>query len=461
MKKIHGCLSVLLSLCACFLLAACAGKGASEVTPEIVYEPEAQEAAPPLTPEEVTALKSTGEIDKDLSSTAMADVTKQYRYYLRSGRAVITTSLKRGQQYFPYARSVFQKRGLPEDLAYLAIVESGCRADVTSRAGAAGAWQFMKETGASFGLDKDAWTDDRLDIYEATEAAASYLEKLHREFRDWPTAIAAYNAGQGKIRRAMEASGGRNFFEVRERNETLPEKLQLKEETKQYVPRFLAVVKIMRNLNSLNFTLPSEGTPVNVTRVAAKPGTDLKSFSRSLSIDWGDFCLLNKHHQQNAITSAVRDTYVYVPEDRAQQAQALLAARHQGEYAGWRTCRIDKPQTWKKLEKRYHVSAEKLRAVNPGCSLKTGDLVFLPDNAATIALSTRPMQQTQLPQKYSGSGPLRMHTLAANETLYSVARRFQVSPSILMQYNGISDPSSIPAGKVLRIPASGSGLPPE
>ena len=145
------------------------------------------------------------------------------------------------------------KRWTPEDLAYLAIVESGYKPEAFSHAGAAGAWQFMPSTGKKYGLDQDKWTDERLDPYEATEAAASYLQKLYDDFGDWPTAIAAYNAGEGKMQRALEGSGSRNFFEVRERNETLPEKTRLREETKQYVPRFLAVTKIMRNLPQLGF----------------------------------------------------------------------------------------------------------------------------------------------------------------------------------------------------------------
>ena len=117
--------------------------------------------------------------------------------------------------------------------------------------------------------------DERLDPYRATEAAADYLQKLYGDFRDWPTAIAAYNAGEGKMRRAMEGTGTRNFYGVCQRNEMLDEKAQLRDETKQYVPRFIAITKIMRNLPQLGFEpIRPESAPL-VLRFTARPGTDL------------------------------------------------------------------------------------------------------------------------------------------------------------------------------------------
>lgn len=432
-------------LIACLFLTGCAGKKANQVKVEVAFEPEAIKE-PALSPEEVACLKSTGEIDRNLPSTAMADVTKQYRYYLRQGRAHMQASVRRSEKYLPYAREVFHKRGMPKDLAYLAIVESGYRTDAKSHAGAVGAWQFIPGTGKNFGLHQDGWTDERMDFYEATEAAADYLRKLHTKFQDWPTAIAAYNAGEGKMKRALDASGSRNFFEVRERNETLPYDLQLREETKQYVPRFLAVTKIMRNLKALNFMTTGE-PGVSVARLKAQPGTDLKSFSKSLNIPWGDFCKLNTHHR-GEITSVSQSTYVYVPKDKAEAGSALLAERPKGEYANWQVCTINSSgKSWKQLGNYYHIPSEKLRALNPGCSLKTGELVFLPSQkgVGTSSGSLRAERRSY--------GKTRTHVLQRQETLYSVAKRYGVSPTELMHYNHISSPAHLPTGKVLQIPS--------
>lgn len=440
-------------LSATFLLQACAGKQASKSElPDIVLEPQAKEKAPVLSPQEIQALKSSGEIDRNLSSTAMADVTKQYAYYLRAGRKHMNVSIARCGKYLPYVREVFHKRGLPRDLAYLAIVESGFRTDAKSPVGAAGAWQFMKGTGVTYGLDNDTWTDDRLDIYEATEAAASYLGKLYAQFHDWPTAIAAYNAGEGKMRRAMQESGGHNFFEVRERNEIISEKNRLREETKQYVPRFLAVVKIMRNLKTLNFTPIDENQAVKVCRVMASPATDLKSLSRNLNIEWGEFCLLNRHHQ-GPLSSATRETYVYVPEDKVCQAKGLLAGNCKGEYTGWQTRRIEHTgHSWKSLERKYRVSGEKLRAANPGCTLKAGEYIYLPGTYADAGKRPGLKPGAHVSESFPRRNAATVHTLRANETVYAVARRYGVSPIELMRVNGISNPSALRIGSSLRIP---------
>ena len=178
---------------------------------------------------------------------------------------------KQSEQYIAYAKKVFRDQGMPEELANLAIVESGYKPEAVSRVGAAGAWQFMPETGLHYGLAQDSWQDERFDPWRATEAAAMYLRKLYNDFGDWPTAIAAYNAGEGKLLRAKEKTGASNFFEVKARNHILDEKARLKDETKNYVPKFMAVSKIMRNLEELGFEAIEPEKRDTVLRFTAQP----------------------------------------------------------------------------------------------------------------------------------------------------------------------------------------------
>ena len=293
-------LGVLCILAFCLLLAGGCGskqkKGQPLSMPSLIIP--GDEGGEPLTPTELAAFQNTARIDRDIHKASMPDVVLQYKHFLRKGRGTMSVFSRNAEPYLGYARKVFRSRGMPEELAYLALVESGYRPDAESRVGALGAWQFMPYTGMKYGLTQDWWLDERLDPYRATEAAADYLQKLYGDFRDWPTAIAAYNAGEGKMSRAKEGTGARNFYEVVERNHKLDEKARLRPETVQYVPRFLAMSKIMRNLPQLGFTPVDQDKPAPVRRLTARPGTDLIALSRACGLSWESFQNYNLHHKR-------------------------------------------------------------------------------------------------------------------------------------------------------------------
>ena len=444
-----------------------AGKGLSMSVPE-------EDTSPPLTATETAALNTTGQVDRNIPESAMTDVTRQYKYFLRKGRPTMSASSKRAEQFLAYAKRVFRSRGMPEDLAYLAIVESGYRSEVRSPAGAAGAWQFMPFTGQKYGLNQDWWTDERLDPFKSTEAAADYLQKLYGDFGDWPTAIAAYNAGEGKIGRAKQGTGGRDFFEIKSRNHMLDDRAQLRDETKQYVPRYLAVTKIMRNLPQLGFDPIHPDNAPGVLRLTAKPGTDLAAMARACHIDWDTFTALNRQHKR-PITDTGRPTYIYVPASREREARAHLASPGCAPYAGWGPSAVaSSNDSWEKISKRCGVPVATLRAINPGNpTLKTGETVLVPRSVnmsaqAVAALDAKPDKaqgkggkgakgiDNREPQAIAArdvaanAGP--RHTLRADETLSSVAHKYGVSVQDLQKNNGIADPHKVYAGMVLRVP---------
>lgn len=465
----------------CLALTGCgARKSASpEVSMPGVIVPET--GGDPLTHTEVAALKSTGHIDRDVPDHAMEDVALQYKYFLRKGRQTMCSFSKRSEQYLDYARQVFRSRGMPEELANLAIVESGYRPDARSPAGAAGAWQFMPGTGTLYGLQQDWWTDERLDPYKATEAAADYLQKLHNDFGDWPTAIAAYNAGEGKMSRAKLGTGGRNFFEVKALNHTLDEKTQLREETKQYVPRFMAVTKIMRNLPQLGFEPIQPEKAPGVVRLTARPGTDLTAFSRACNLSWPEFVSYNRHHKRR-ITCTDRCTFVYVPARSQKLAEQYLCTAQPASYAGWGPVTVASPaDSWEKLSRRANVPVARLKAVNPDMGrLKAGQTILAPrgvsmSRAAVAALDEKTGKRAKAKttaarepvkgrpesgarSRDSGKTVARggTHTLQANETLYAVARKYNVSVAALQEHNDIDNPGKVRQGHVLRIPPPGA-----
>ena len=430
------------------------------------------DSARPLTDTEKEILHSTGQIDRHLPASAMADVEREYTHYLRRGRPTIEKVSKRAEKFLTYSRKVFRDRGMPDELAYLAIVESGCRPDVKSSAGAAGLWQFMPHTGRRYGLDQDWWLDERLDPYESTEAAAAYLRYLYGYFDDWPIAIAAYNAGEGKMRRAREGTGGRNFFEIKARNHVLSDKEQLREETERYVPRFLAVTKIMRNLSRLGFDpIEPERVPTE-TRLSARPGTDLKALSSAASLRWEDFQACNLHYKRT-VTPTDRSSFVYVPAHREREAAAFLQSEKSCTYAGWRPVHVaSSKETWEEVSRRAKVPISRLRTANPDVSgLSRGMVVLLPASAGAGSPTgasrdvPRAVKEKHVAIGKDVTPAAASHMLKADETLYSVAVRYKVSLKELQDFNQIDDPRKVHAGKLLHIPAKNvagkvSSIPP-
>ena len=162
-------------------------------------------------------------------------------YLLKERRQFLINSFNRSLRYIPMIREEFRQAGIPEDLAYMALVESGFRPDPTSHAGAKGLWQFMPETAKRFGLKVGGGVDERTDPVKSTRAAAQYLKTLHAMFGDWPLAVAAYNCGEGRVQKALKKSGSSTYWE-------LVEKKALPVETQRYVPSIVAATIISRDL---------------------------------------------------------------------------------------------------------------------------------------------------------------------------------------------------------------------
>lgn len=163
-------------------------------------------------------------------------------------RAQTTMWLKRAHRYFPEVEQKLQARGLPDDLKYVVLVESDLRLNARSHAGATGPWQFMGPTAQRFQLKVTADVDERLDFGSATDAALDYLQILRRQLGSWALALAAYNCGEGRVQREMEAQRVNNYYH-----------LALPEETERYVYRILAAKAVLENPGAYGFDIPPDG----------------------------------------------------------------------------------------------------------------------------------------------------------------------------------------------------------
>lgn len=447
------------------------------VSPESSYVPE--DDGNPLSSTELAVLNSTGQIDKKISDKGMQDVTVQYKHYIRKGRITVERFSKRAEQYLTHSRKAFKDRGMPEELAYLAIVESGYNPLALSPAGAAGAWQFMPFTGTKYGLEQDWWVDERRDPYKSAEAAADYLKKLYGDFNDWHLAIAAYNAGEGKIGRALDKTGTVTFFRLTEKNHTLDDKAQLREETKQYVPRFLAICKIMRNLEKLGFDPIDVNRAQIIARLEVRPGTDLMALSRAVGMEWSEFHSYNAAFKRY-VSPTDRSSVVYLPQTRREKALAYLKNPSATSYAGWQCYPVAKGDTWRKISQRCAVPVSVLQSANKNVgSLTVGTVVMLPGSDSlktppvrdpsrdrgTVIVSA-PTAASRIASADTGktrgkNAPAAQnvvygrHTLQAGDTLSRVSNLYKVSVQELLTHNDIDDPQRIRQGQVLRIPLNG------
>lgn len=212
--------------------------------------------------------------------------------------------------FFPIFEEALARHGLPDELKYLSIVESGLRANAISRVGAGGLWQFMPSTGKSYGLQQSWYIDERMNPWEATEAACKYLKMLYRVFGDWELALAAYNTGPGNVRKAIRRSGYQDtFWEV---YRFLPR------ETRSYVPQFVAIMYTLNYLDEHNFNQDLRGSNLRpeFDTLHVSGYMHLETFANQIDVCLEDMIKLNPQIIRGATTEGTMNYPIKVPVDK-------------------------------------------------------------------------------------------------------------------------------------------------
>lgn len=270
------------------------------------------------------------------------------KYFTTERREVVQSWFKRCGPYLPYFRIIFREEGLPEDLIYLALVESGCNPFAVSRAGAVGIWQFVEGTARLYGLKINYWIDERKDFIKSTYAAARYLKKLYEIFGDWRIAVASYNAGEGRLLRALKSRNFADYWKVM-MSGAIPF------ETFAYLPQWLAITIIVKNPQKYGFS-PMEEAPWEYLEVEVPGGLDLKALAlaantelflmRSLNAELrrdftppGDYYLIkipskaNKYFYKNLAELPLEEVKVTTPNGEV----SLLALSESNENVKFKT----------------------------------------------------------------------------------------------------------------------------
>lgn len=222
----------------------------------------------------------------DIPVVYNAAVKKWINYFLNRGRGFFSRYSARAGRYAPILSKILDDNGLPKDLIFLAMAESGFQNKAKSWAKAVGPWQFMPYTGRRFGLKIDWYVDERRDPIKASIAASKYLKKLYTDFESWELAAAAYNAGEGKVGRAIRRYRTENFWKLRRGR-------YLKPETKNYVPKIMALAIIGKNLKSFGFGDIEYHEPLDFEEISIDGGTDLYRVAAAMDVEFEEIQRLN------------------------------------------------------------------------------------------------------------------------------------------------------------------------
>lgn len=213
----------------------------------------------------------------DLPVTYNKKVATWISFFQTRGKNFFRNWLEKSTKYMPLLQSELKKAGLPTDLAYMVMIESGFSATAVSSASAVGPWQFIESTGRSYGLKKNWWLDERRDIKKSTQAAIRYMKDLHREFGSWYLVAASYNMGENGLRRQIRKHGTNDYWQ-------LVKLKALPTETQDYVPKILAAMMIAKAPNLYGFRDVDSQYPLQYEVVWAPSGTDLESLADHLNI---------------------------------------------------------------------------------------------------------------------------------------------------------------------------------
>lgn len=279
--------------------------------------------------------------------------------YQTSLREYMQRALDRGSKYLPRVARILVEEGVPTELAYLPIVESGYSIHAVSRAGAVGPWQFIRGTGQRYGLRIDGYVDERRDPEKATRAAARYLRDLYERFGDWHLALAGYNSGEGNIQRIQEWKGCEDFWEMSDRG-------YLPNETSEFVPRFLAAVEVAMAAKYYGFEVPKAAPPRFDTIEVTRP-ISLKAVARLSGSDEETIRELNPALNRGVVPPQGYD--IRLPKGtRAQFELALASYREPATVAlrprAARSHRVQRGDTLANIAERYGVTIQALRQVN-------------------------------------------------------------------------------------------------
>lgn len=361
----------------------------------------------------------------DIPIDANARVASSIHFFQTRGRQTWEAWYRRSGRYRDLIVPILRQSGLPEDLFYLSMIESGFNPRAYSRAHAAGLWQFVRSTGRLEGLRIDNWVDERRDPVKSTRAAVRHLSGLYREFGDWRLATAAYNSGRGRVRRAIEKAGTDDFW-----------RLDLPRETRNYVPLLMAAAVIAKDPERFGFETLTLDDPITWDQVKLTELIDLKTAARLLGMEGvGYLRVLNPELRKLFTPHRPKEGYLFnVPAGQGTSFLTALDRMPKSERSGIYEYRVSRGDNLWTIARAFGVSTGDLSGANGLANaslIRPGQVIVIPISGGRIAPP--------------GTGT---HTVRRGESLWTISRRYHVPLRDLRGWNGLTGDTIRPGQKL-------------
>ncbi len=365
-------------------------------------------------------------------------VEKEINYLINLKRDFLLKSLSKAENYINEMRKIVKENGLPEELAYLPIIESGFSSKAYSRKGAAGMWQFMPGTARWIGMKRDGWVDERLDPNTSSLYAAKYLNYLYSYFKDWYLVLAAYNWGAGNVKRAIKRSGSREYYDFSKG----PKRI-MPLETQRYVPRFIASVIIMKNPEKYGVKFEEKTDTFKYVNLTFMSPVHLVAKYAGLTV--AEFLSYNPSLIGGFIPPANYKYNVRLPEANYDNLMASMDTLKEQSKMNYSIYYVKNGDSLSGIAQRFAVSVGMIMDINnlkSASFIREGQRLYIP-------ISYKPVRST------AAASPNVVnrgyYVVNSGETLSHIALKFNISTDKLISLNSLPYPFMIKAGDRIKI----------
>lgn len=367
------------------------------------------------------------------------EVQSEITYLTTKARGFLTKALSRAEKYSALMREIVVEYGIPEELAYLPIIESGFNYQAYSPKGAAGMWQFMPGTAKWMGMKRNEWMDERLDPVISCRYAAKYLRLLYDTFGDWYLALASYNYGGYNVKRAIKNANTNEFYDI-------AAKRIIPAETQKYVPRFVASVYIIKNYEK--FGLKFKEWKEDYEYYSLPFTSPVRLVAKYSGVSEREFMQLNPALRSPFVPSSRHGYEIRLPKDKMTQLKANYNTLKNQSAQDYQVYYVRRGDNLSRISERFGVSQGILMSINGIANsnrIREGQKLYIPVSYYALQKARNEKQHTKTTVSSAN------HVVARGDTLYGIALKYQTSADTLARLNRLSSPYTIKVGQVLRI----------